>query len=190
MRNSHRFIRPSLGWLAVVALLTVPVLTLSGAVDMFLRLDQIKGESRDITRAGDIDVLAWSWGASNSGTTHTGTISAGKANVQDISVTKFIDKSSPTLLLNTMNGTHIASGELVVRKAGLKQPLEYLKIEMKDILITSLSTGGSGGEDRLTENVSLNFGRYRLTYTPENQDGTVGSPVVVEWNIAENSSSF
>jgi type VI secretion system secreted protein Hcp len=191
MRDFHRIYRPSLGWLAVVALFAVPVFTLSGAVDMFLRLYQINGESLDAARKGDIDVLAWSWGASNSGTTHIGGGGgAGAPNVQDISVTKYIDKSSPTLLLNTMNGKRIASGELVVRKAGLKQPLEYLKIEMKDILITSLSTGGSGGEDRLTENVSLNFGRYRLTYTPENQDGTPGTPLVVQWNIAENTSNF
>ncbi len=190
MRGFHRIYRPSLGWLAVVTLLAVPVFTLSGAVDMFLKLEGIKGESLDKARAGDIDVLAWSWGASNSGTTHIGSgAGAGKSSVQDISITKYIDRASPTLLLNTMNGKHINSGELVVRKAGDK-PLVYLKIEMEDILITSLSTGGSGGEDRLTEKVSLNFGRYRLTYTPQNPDGSPAAPVVMQWNIAENIPSF
>lgn len=190
MRDFHRIYRPSLGWLAVVALLAVPVFTLSGAVDMFLKLEGIKGETADSIRAGDIDVLAWSWGASNSGTTHVGSGGgAGVPKVQDISVTKYIDRSSPTLLLNTMNGKQIASGELVVRKAGEK-PLVYLKIEMKNILITSLSTGGNDGEDRLTENVSLNFGSYRLTYTPQNIDGSAGTPVVMLWNIATNTATF
>lgn len=190
MCGFDRFFRPSLGWLAVVALLAVPVFTLSGAVDMFLRLDGIKGETLDKVRAGDIDVLAWSWGASNSGSAQVGGgAGAGKANVKDISVTKYVDRASPTLLLNTMNGKNIASGELVVRKAGEK-PLEYLKIEMKGIIIASLSTGGSGGDDRLTENVSLNFAKYRLTYTPQNPDGSAGTPVQVQWNIVENTPTF
>lgn len=190
MHNFLRIHRSSLRWLAVVILLAAPVFTLSGAVDMFLKLDGIQGEAQDKARAGDIDVLAWSWGASNSGTTHMGaTGGTGKANVQDISVTKYIDKSSPTLLLNTMNGTHIDSGEIVVRKAG-GTPLEYLKIEMQDIIVTSLSTGGSGGEDRLTENVTLNFGRYRLTYTPQDPFGTPKEPVVIQWDIAANTSNF
>ena len=120
MKRPFPNLLPALGWLAVVALLTFPVFTLSGAVDMFLKLD---GHQRRIPGQApikdEIDVLAWSWGASNSGTTHLGGGSgAGKANVQDISVTKYIDKSSPTLLLNTMNGKHIPTALLTIRKAG------------------------------------------------------------------------
>lgn len=190
MSDTPRLYRPSLGWLAVILLFAVPVFTLSGAVDMFLRLEGIKGESVDKARAGDIDVLSWSWGASNSGTTHVGPgAGAGKATVKDIMVTKYIDRASPTLLLNTMNGKHIGTGQLVVRSAGEK-PLEYLKIDMKEILITSLNTGGSGGEDRLTETISLNFGSYKLTYTPRRPDGSADTPVVMQWNIAENVPGF
>ena len=50
--------------------------------------------------------------------------------------------------------------------------------------------GGSGGEDRLTETISLNFASYKLTYTPQNPDGSVGSAVTVEWNIATNGGTF
>ena len=35
---------------------------------------------------------------------------------------------------------------LTVRKAG-KKPLEYLIIKMNKVMVTSVSTGGSGGED-------------------------------------------
>ncbi len=68
------------------------------AVDIFLKLDGIKGESQDNKYKDEIDVLAWSWGAAQSGTTHGGSGSgSGKVSVQDLSITKYIDKSSPTL---------------------------------------------------------------------------------------------
>ncbi|MGZ4959716.1 MAG: type VI secretion system tube protein Hcp, partial [Methylomonas sp.] len=63
------------------------------AVDMFLTIDKIKGESRYDKHPNEIDVLAWSWGVSNSGSAHVGGgAGAGKAHVQDLSFTKYIDK--------------------------------------------------------------------------------------------------
>ncbi len=69
------------------------------AVDMFLKLDGVNGESKDKTHIKDIDVLSWSWGMSNSGSAHVGGgAGSGKVNVQDVSVTKYIDSSSPKLM--------------------------------------------------------------------------------------------
>jgi type VI secretion system secreted protein Hcp len=78
------------------------------AVDMFIKIGDFKGESKDKSHAGEIDVLAWSWGASNSGNAHMGGgQGAGKVNVQDLSFTKYLDKSSPDLMLACCNGKHI-----------------------------------------------------------------------------------
>ncbi len=156
------------------------------AVDMFLKLGDIKGESSDGKHKGEIDILSWSWGASQTGTTHMGTGGgAGKVSIQDLSFTKFIDRSSPDLLLYICNGKHIKNALLTVRKAG-GDPLEYLKINMEDLIISGLSTGGSGGEDRLTENVTLNFARVKYDYTPQKPDGTADSPLTTGWDIAAN----
>jgi type VI secretion system secreted protein Hcp len=156
------------------------------AVDMFLKLDGISGESRDKAHGGSIDVLAWSWGVSNSGTAHVGGGSgAGKANVQDLSLTKFIDKSSPDLMLACCNGKHFKKATLIVRKAGEK-PLEYLTITMEEVLITSLSTGGSGGEDRLTENVTLNFAKIQVDYKEQTPTGAAGATPSMSYDIAGN----
>jgi type VI secretion system secreted protein Hcp len=158
------------------------------AVDMFIKIGDLKGESRDKTHAGEIDVLAWSWGVSNSGSAHTGGgAGAGKANVQDLSFTKYIDKSSPSLQLACCKGSHYTDATLVVRKAGGK-PLEYLKITMTEVLISSVSTGGSGGEDRLTENVSLNFAKVKVDYVEQKPDGTEGDKPTMTFSIAENVS--
>lgn len=156
------------------------------AVDMFLKLGDVKGESKDKAHKDEIDVLAWSWGASNSGSFHMGGGGgAGKVNVQDLSFTKYIDLASTELFLATCNGKHFPEATLVVRKAG-ETPLEYLTIVMQDVLITSYSTGGSGGEDRLTENVTLNFSKVKLTYKEQAAKGAQAKAPTVSWNIAEN----
>jgi len=156
------------------------------AVDMFLKIDDVAGEAVDSKHSGAIDILAWSWGLSQSGTTHSGGGGgAGKVAVQDISITKYIDKSSPVLQLSCCNGKHFKQAVLTVRKAGEK-PLEYLKITMKDILISSVSLGGSGGEDRLTENISLNFAEFKTEYVPQKKDGTGEAAIEAAWHIAQN----
>lgn len=157
------------------------------AVDMFMKLGDIKGESLDDKHKDEIDVLAWSWGVTNSGSTHGGGGGgSGKASVQDISFTKYVDKSSPNLMQLCCSGKHFDKALLTVRKAGDK-PLEYLKVTLEEVLITSVSTGGSGGEDRLTENVTLNFAKYKVSYQPQGKDGgPQGGSIDAGWDIAKN----
>lgn len=162
------------------------------ALDMFMNMGaNIKGESRDKIQGpkGDIDILAWSWGMSQSGTTHMGGGGgAGKANFQDISFTKYIDASTNAIMTALAKGTHIPECKLMVRKAGEGQA-QYVLITMKEVMVTSLSTGGSGGEDRLTENVTINFAEVKFEYSDQNKAGTVAGSKVFAWNIAENHAA-
>jgi type VI secretion system secreted protein Hcp len=156
------------------------------AVDMFMKLGDIKGESVGKNHKDSIDVLAWSWGLSNSGSMHSGTGGgSGKVNVQDLSFTKYLDKASPALILAGCNGKHYPQALLTVQKAG-ETAVEYLKITLKDVLVTSVSTGGSGGEDRLTENVTLNFAEFKFEYTPQTDKGAKAAGIDVGWDIAQN----
>jgi type VI secretion system secreted protein Hcp len=156
--------------------------------EMFMKLGDIKGEAIDKDHGGEIDVLAWSWGMSQSGSFHVGGGGgAGKVNVQDISFTKYIDKSTPDLMLHVSNGGTIPEAQLTIRKAGDK-PTEYLVITMKKVLVTSYSTGGSGGEDKLTENISLNFEEVKVTYTELKADGTEEKHEY-SWNFAQNTGA-
>jgi len=156
------------------------------AMDQFIKIGDLKGEAQDKTHKMSIDVLAWSWGLSNSGTAHVGGGSgAGKVNVQDLSFTKYIDQATPDLMLACCNGKHYPEALLTIRKAG-ETPVEYLKIKMTDVMVTSLSTGGSGGEDRLTENVTLNFSKVNVDYAEQVPTGGVGAKPSMGWDIAEN----
>ncbi|HET9642417.1 MAG TPA: type VI secretion system tube protein Hcp [Burkholderiaceae bacterium] len=158
------------------------------AVDMFMKIDTIEGESRDKAHGKEIDVLAWSWGMSNSGSAHMGGgAGAGKVNVQDLSFTKYIDSSTNALLDACCTGKHFDKATLTVRKAG-GTPLEYIIITMTEVLVASVSTGGSGGEDRLTENVTLNFAKFKLSYQPQDEKGAKqGGTKDVTYDIAANS---
>ena len=156
------------------------------SVDMFLKLDGIPGESEDGKYKETIDVLAWSWGMSQSGTTHMGPGGgSGKASYQDLSVTHWFDKASPNLMLYLSKGSHIPAGQLVVRKAGDK-PLDYIVVDFKDMIVTSVSTGGSGGEERLTENFTLNFAHVKLKYMQQKKDGSGVAGPEFAWNIPGN----
>ena len=156
------------------------------SADMFLKIEGIEGESVDKKHAGEIDVLSWSWGMSQSGSMHISAGGgAGKVAVQDVSLTKYVDRSSPNLMQKCCTGEHYPEATLTVRKAGA-EPLEYLVITMKKVLVTSISTGGSGGEDKMTENITLNFADFASTYTPQAADGSGGAKVEVAFSIAEN----
>jgi type VI secretion system secreted protein Hcp len=161
--------------------------SVQAAVDMFLDLGPgLAGESTDRVHKDQVDVLAWSWGMANSGTTHLGGgAGAGRVNIQDLSFTKYVDKATPELMLRCANGAHIPKVILFVRKAG-SNPIEYIKITLTEVLVSSVSTGGSAGEDRLTENVTLNFAKVLLEYVPTKPDGTAGDAKSFSWDIQAN----
>ena len=146
----------------------------SAAVDMFLDLEGIQGESRDAQFPNTIDVLAWSWGASRS--------KDRRANFQDISLTKYIDKSSPALMEKLVTGGTIANGSLRNRRAGAT-PLVFLRLCFTGLRVSAISTGGSGGEDRLTENVTLNYATIIQKYTLQKADGSAGDSFQFGWDL-------
>ncbi len=158
------------------------------AVDIFLKIDSIKGDSVDDKHKGEIEVLSWSWGVTQTGTTHSGTGGgAGKANVHDLNLTKYVDRATPILLKHVMSGVHIKEALLTVRKAGGGKPVEYVKLKMKEAIVTSLSTGGAGHDERLTEQLALNFAIVEFEYTPQKADGQADASIPMTWNISKNA---
>lgn len=172
--------------LKTIATTAIAVLSLNtyAAVDMFLGLAGIEGESQDSTYGKQIDVLAWFWGMSQSGTTHV--VVGGGAGIPsfaNISVTKWIDSSSTSLRAKLATGGYIENATLTMRKAG-DAAFVFEQIVMYNIIVSSTSMGGSGGEDRLTENVTLNFEAFCLLYTEQTPSGGTGAKPRLCWNIA------
>jgi len=155
---------------AVVAALALPCAAFA-AVDYFLKIDGIPGESKDDRHKDEIDVLSWSWGASTTSPGGTPRASS-KPCASSINFSKFLDKASPPLAAKTMTGTPIPKATLVGRKAG-KEQQEFLKVEFTDILVSSYQTGGSGS-DQPTETVSFNFAKMTIEYKEQRADGSLG----------------
>lgn len=157
------------------------------AVDYFLKIEGIPGESADSKHKGEIDVQSFSWGASQSGSmSHGGGGGAGKVQMQDFHFTMRINKASPKLMLACANGEHIKKAVLVCRKAG-KDQQEFMKVTMSDLLVSSYQTGGSGGADVLpTESISLNFAKVEFEYKEQKADGTLSGAITAGYDLKLN----
>jgi type VI secretion system secreted protein Hcp len=156
------------------------------AVDYFLKIDGIEGESGDAKHKNEIDIMSWSWGESNSGShAYGGGGGAGKVSMQDFSFTMTVNKSSPKLVLACASGQHIKNALLTCRKAG-KEQQEYLKIKFTDLLVSSFQTGGSSGAEVPVDSISLNFAKIEYEYYPQKEDGTLGAKVPVHWDLKQN----
>lgn len=182
-------LKPMISILAV-ALLMAGSFSVSthAAADMFLKIEGIQGESKDKVHADEIDVFAWSWGTTNSGSLHAGgTGTLGKPRFADLSLTKYVDRSTPNLVQKLATGEHYPEASLVVRSTGA-DPVEYIKITLKDVLVSSLSIGGTGGEDRLKEDITLNFAQIKLTYTPFTTGNTQAERYFL-WNLPKGAGT-
>lgn len=160
------------------------------AVDIFLKLDKIKGESQDGTHKDEIDVLSWSWGMTQSASTHGGGGGgSGKVSVNDLTITKYVDKATPNLMKWCCRGEHISEAVLVVRKAGGAKPLEYLKIKLNEVIVSSVTSAGAATDERLVESISLNFSYFEVEYVPQKKDGSGDAAIPMTWNIKANNES-
>ncbi len=153
------------------------------AVDYFLKINGIPGESQDATHKDEIQLESWSWGESNSGSSAAGGGGgAGKVSMNDFSFTMPVNKASPLVFQACATGQHISDALLTCRKAGEKQQ-EYLKIAFTDLLISSYQTGGSAGNEIPTEQISFNFAKIEFTYAPQNKDGSLGTAIIKNYDL-------
>lgn len=160
------------------------------AVDYFLKIDGIDGESADSKHKNDIDIESWSWGETQSGSfAGGGGGGAGKVSMQDFHFVMRVNKSSPKLMEACASGEHLKKAVLICRKAG-KEQQEYLKITFSDCLISSFQTGGSGGADIVpSDQISLNFAKIEYEYKEQKVDGTLSGAVKAGWNLKENKKA-
>ncbi len=158
--------------------------------DIHLKIEGVSGESRTDGFKDWIDVLSWSWGASNAGSFHIARGGgSGRANFNDLSITKYVDLATTELMRSVSQGTHFPKAHLVLRKAAGAEALKYLEIDFEELMVTSLSTGGTGGEDRLTENITLNFAKFKMKYTEQLETGGTGKTPEFIFSIAEQKEA-
>lgn len=157
------------------------------AVDYFLKLDGIDGESDDEKHKKQIQLLSWSWGANNmSSVAGSGGSGAGKVDLTDFNVSIYFDKSTPKFFKDICKGDHIKTGTLEAVKAG-GDGKPYLKVDFKEIFITSLQISGSSEIPMVS--LSFTYNEIKMDYSEQNNEGNLTSTGAVTYNLKENKLS-
>jgi len=154
------------------------------AVDYFLKIDGIQGESQDKAHKNEIQLESFSWGAIQAGTaSHGGGMGAGKVQMQDFHLTMYVNKASPKLMLACAQGEHIKQAILTCRKAG-KEQQDYMKVTFSDLMVSSYQTGGSDSSNALPmEQISLNFSKVEVEYKEQKADGSLGGAIKAHYDL-------
>jgi len=147
------------------------------AFDAFLKLDGVPGESVDAKHKGEIEVLSFSWGATQPGVASGASSRNAKAQIDTITIIKRVDKASPLLMLQSCGGSSLPHATLTVRKnIDDGQASEFLKVKLSDVVISGVSAGGNSQTDQLPlEQLSLNFSKLEISVLSDAGEVSVGS---------------
>ncbi len=161
------------------------------AVDYYLKLDGIEGESIKKGHEKEIDIFSFSWGVHNPSDWLTGTGGAtGKGVPSEISISKVVDKSSPKLMLHCCNGAHIKEGTVTMRITGDKeQALEYEVWKLSKLTVASIHHAAGMGDQKPMESVSFKFMEIKLEYKPQKDDGTLDAAIPFGWNFGTDEKA-
>jgi type VI secretion system secreted protein Hcp len=157
------------------------------AVDYYLKLDGIQGEAQDSNHKNEIQLLSWSWGASQvSSVSGTGGSGAGKADLSDFNVMVNFDKSTPKFFKSICAGTHIPTGTLSAIKSGADGK-PYLKVDLKELFVTSLQLSASSEVPAIS--VSFTYNEIKIDYSVQDEKGNLASTGPVTYNLKANKLS-
>ncbi len=159
------------------------------AFDAFLKLDGIEGDSTDDGHKKWIEILSYNHGLSQSiggSRSAGGAGTGGRCDHQDFSIVKELDKSTPALNLHVCNGKHIPKVTIELCRAGEDKNL-FMKYLLSDVVISTITPGGSGGGDMPLEDVSFNYGKIEWEYTATDpKTGAKGGVVKTHWDTEAN----
>jgi type VI secretion system secreted protein Hcp len=158
------------------------------AVDYFLKIDGVQGESADAKHKNEIQLEAFSWGEAVAAP-HLGAAggAAGHVEMRDFSFTMLVNKASPKLMLACATGKHLKEAVLTARRAGKAQQ-EFLVIKLSQVLVSSYETAGSAGGISPIDQVSLGYSKIELEYRPQKSDGSLDAPVTAGWDLIHNKA--
>lgn len=158
------------------------------AVDIFLQIEGIDGESSDDAHDKWIEILKYSHGLKQpvSGASATGGRTGGRADFQNLAVEKTLDNATPDLNIKCAKGEHIPTITLELCLASGDKHT-FMKYEFEDCIVTSIEAGGSHTDEiRPVETVTFAYGKVKWEYTPIDHTGAPGSPTDRTWNLETN----
>jgi type VI secretion system secreted protein Hcp len=154
------------------------------AVDIFLKLGDIKGESMDSKHKDEIEIESFSFG--QAGDVNDAGQRPGKISMQDFHFVMRLSRATPKLMEKAAKGEKVVSGTtdhalLIVRTAG-QTPTEFLKIKFYDALISSIQNTGAAADTFPADQFSLWFGKIEVEYRPQDAKGGLGPAEYFKWD--------
>jgi type VI secretion system secreted protein Hcp len=153
--------------------------TLAGS---FLTVDGITGP---VGKPCKFEIEDWSFGVENPTTMGSATngVGAGKAKFNEFTIKKTSDSASPTFFKNCVAGAHYEKVTLEMRKAGgdpASSGKPFLTYTFGNVFTTKINWSGPGDEGP-EEQITFVYGSLKVAYTPQNNDGSPGTPISSEW---------
>lgn len=159
------------------------------AIDVYLQIDGIQGESTDAGHLGWIEVTAAYWGVTQprSATASTGGgHTAERCEHRTLALTKLVDMASPLLLQNCSAGRTIPKAKLEFMRAdGHGTPVRYYEVEMENVIIANVYQAVSEG-NILHDSIGLSFSKVKWKYTHQKISGGMGGNTTGGWDLASN----
>ena len=159
------------------------------AVDYFLRIDGIQGDSANDKHKGEIEVESWSWGETQTGSDGVGGGGgAGKVQISDFQFAARTSKASPQLFEACASGQHLKTALLTAARATGKAEQDFLTFSFSDVIVSSfqISASESAADVAPMDQVALNFSKVQVTFKSQNPDGTPGAATTGGFDLKAN----
>ncbi len=150
----------------------------------YIKFDGIDGEFAERDHKNWCNVESVNMGGHRAGGGGTAS-TAGTVKFKEFMVTKKTDTSSPRLMEAVCKGKVYPTVVLHLTEEGADGEQTYYVVEMKNVMVTSYSLGGST-DSKPTEQLALNFEEIKVTHV--DHDGSKGGNVEFEWKVEEGES--
>lgn len=143
--------------------------------NMFMKLDGIAGESTDNAHSGEFEIMSFNFSANQptSATRSTsGAATVERVYLSEFSVSKYLDIGTPDIIMYCCQGKPIKTITITCFRADAvsEKPVEYLKYELSDSIVSNYSISGGPG-DIPVENLSFNYAKITWNYIPQKESG-------------------
>jgi type VI secretion system secreted protein Hcp len=159
------------------------------AIDAYLKIDGIPGESLDAEFKDWIELEDFDVGASQSASAVAHSLcgaASGRASLSDFHIRKLVDRATPKLHEACCSGKHFGKMVICVNRAG-DDRVKYLEITLEDVIVSSSNLGGNGAmtDGFPTQSITLNYARITMIYTQQSRaNGQGGGRVLGGWDAA------
>lgn len=162
------------------------------AIDVYVNLKDIKGESTDKEHEGWLEAINWSFGMeqpASATASNAGGGTAERVQYDTFNFTQLINLASPKIYEFCSQGKHIPEVVIQMYRASGEKRVKYMEVKLKTVVISSVRAGHND-VGFPTEAVSMSFGAISWTYEQQKRDGTNAGKSTGSWSLVQNVNQY